>query len=632
MKKRCPLKPSRGLILMTAIFLVLIIFALVVVTVSMVRQNILFTRYSHFKTRAYCLAKGAVNLALKEMVSDTGSSWDTDHLVSSSLSSWPVNNPPSSVYQRDEGADRIQAWITQSTVPGILYIHGRGIVNYASPQRVWQDYVAVVKKDTTMPVVYATRNVAGADPVYYREGGGVWKLVEDVPLRVYWKNNFTKEIKNESAKPTDSNYNYKIAPRIRDLCADNKGNLYGVWPKIGPDALYRYNPSRGWESIKPPSQVYYNSKGEPTCKETKPVQWLGDLATDGEKYLYARWNKGGPDTIYRLDLEKLNDPENPTWENLPPAPNSHYLNRVNENGRPILKEPDNFACNLSNLCVDKNGNLYARYNREGIDTVYRFPNGFKEVPQGASPPQVGIDKDWQCLPAAPKEYYRYKNDNPDEPFVKYTPPDRYAGNIQALSVTPEGTLYGRYNIAGPDTLYCFEAGQKTEEEIYNTEWSTIEPVKFDYYQENWEEIDEDDGDDTEDNEVPEEPEDLDNDRNGLNAHLNFKATSTDSDGLLYLLSSVAYRPDSIRTFNGSSYSASKPGDAYGILRPMLAKRFKYLADPANSAQKKFQWCDLEKEDKEGNLSKKRERVIREICGGGKPGEGGRSVYVVISNL
>ncbi len=599
-------KSSPGIILMTAIFLVLVIFALVVVTVSMVRQNIHFTRYSHLKTQAYFLAKGAVNLALKKMTDDSDSNWDTENTAS---------NP----FEISVGNGKLQAWVTQSPVPDVLYVHGRGIVN-----RISQDYVVVVKKESVMPVIFARRNTPGPDPLYYQEGGGAWNLIEAVPPRIYWNNKFQKIDKFTGTAPTDSNYLYKIAPHIKEMCSDNRGNLYGSWSKIGPDALYRYSKENGWQPVKPPGKIFYNANGELQDKQSVPAQWLRDFATDGENYLFARYGKGGPDTIYRLDIKNL-DTENPKWEVLPPAPCRYYQNKE---GTP-LKEPDGYANNFSSLCADKNGNLYARYNRDGLDTVYRFPEGLKEATKVGNVGQVGTSADWQWLPPIPKTYYRLENDQ----YVEYTPSDQYAGNISALSTTPDGTLFGRFNKPGIDTLYRLDVGQKTAAELYSTDWQTVKPANFSYYDENLEDPENEDPPDSNDDDPPEDPDDLKEDKDAFNANQNFKETTMDSDGLLYMRSSVPYHPDSIRTFNNKSFI---PGETpeYSILRPMLSQRYRFeeYVNNQNQTVKGFHWVTLERKNSDGVLCKRREQVINEIAGGGKTGAAGKSIYVVISNL
>ncbi|MGV8118593.1 MAG: hypothetical protein AB2L14_02405 [Candidatus Xenobiia bacterium LiM19] len=618
MKNTIKQRRSSGVVILTALFLVLIIFALVVVIVSMVSQNISFTKYSHMKTKAYYLAKGGVNLALKAMIEDPDSKWDT-------------NYTQSSPYESIEGKDKIQAWASVSTTSAdVLFLHGRGIINYASPARIAQDFVVVLKKASTMPVTYARRNTWGPDAIYRSEGGGSWELITDVPPRIFWNNSFDRKDKTGEVDPTKSGNVYKVVNTLRSLCSDNKGNLYGVWVRGGPNTLYRYNQNDGWKAIKPPKHIFYTTKGE-RKEQSRPVPNLDELATDGENYLFARYSNPGaalrPDTIYRLDLNSM-DTENPTWNVLPPAPKRYYKN---VEGAPLV-EPDGYAWNLSSLSCDKTGNLYARFNRYGIDTVYRFPDGgldSKEVSEKTWEPN-----DWQYLPAVPRVYYALK----DEKYVEVDPvysdgEPRYAGNIQNLAVTSDGTLYGRYNCLGADTLYRLEVGQKTADEIKamkTEDWKTVKPTARTYYNDpTEEEVEGEDEDDIE--EAIEEEGDLTVKEKMNYTHI--KETAMNSDDALYMLLPVGWHPDSILKYDSKSY---KPGvdPEYKILRPIPAYRYRWLRNPdypKEESKWKYQWTALERKVK-GKLQKVREQAIDELTAGGIISDTGKSIYVVVSNL
>ena len=604
---------------MTAIFLVLVIFALVVAIVSMVNQNISFTKYSHMKTRAHYLAKGAANLALKAMVEDPDSLWDVKYAK---------DKPP---YEVIDDRDKMQAWTTVSAASSdLLFLHGRGIVNYASPGRIIQDYVVVVKKAPTLPVAYARKNAWGPDAIYRSEGGGQWEHIEEVPPRIYWNNSFVKKDMTNDVDMTKSGSVYKMACNLRSMCADNKGNLYGIWIRSGPDTLYRYNKNDGWTAIKPPMKVMYNNKGEKTEKPANPVPWLTDLTTDGENYLYARFSKGGPDTIYRLDLKDC-DPENPTWKVLPPAPCRYYVNAPDA----PLKEPDGYASNLQSLCADKSGNLYARYNRYGIDTIYRFPNGGR--PSSEVSDTTWKPDDWQWLPAVPRVYYKLEGGQYVEYDQQYNDAQgggpKYAGNLQNLSVTSDGTVYGRFYHNGVDTLYRLPVGSKSPEDITKmttSDWQTVKPGAVSFYVSNYsDETEGEDEDDTE--EDTQEPDDLTLEQKKANAH--FRETDMDSDNTLYMRFPISYHPDSIMTFADKSFKPSGE-QKYNLMKPVTAYRFKFLHDPTyplDKTKKKFQWVPLERKV-DGKIVKCREVLLNEVAAGGVTSSTGKSVYVVVSNL
>ncbi|MDQ7821206.1 MAG: hypothetical protein RDV48_00290 [Candidatus Eremiobacteraeota bacterium] len=441
---------DHGIAIPTALFVVMAIFFLVTATITLVNQNINFTRYTHLKTRAYFLAKGAANRFYKDLAETP--SYESAHTGFANAAT-----------EQPSPDEQLLAWIEpHPTLSNILYIHGRGVMSPGSPQAISQDYELIVNREINCDsITFAVRSLSGPDIIYYKQGSSDWVALDPFVKKMY-DNNFTYE---EATGARSGDY----ASNMRFACGDNKGNLYAVWGRSGPDTIYRYNFTTTpptCDAIKPPSLVTYNSLGEKKVYD-RPVDSIDDMITDGKKNLYLRDSRSGVDTIYRLDLNSIeSNPADASWSVLPPALIKYY------DYYGALHWGTTYAGNLTDIAASESGGLYARYARDGIDTLYRY----KEYQVGAE-----TKGQWEVLDKVPYKYYRYESGK----LNLYEPPRTYVGNVSCLSCSADGTLYGRYAREGVDTIYRFsgtrDPGYGNWRKVVKGTWDTIEPPTQDFY-------------------------------------------------------------------------------------------------------------------------------------------------------
>jgi hypothetical protein len=529
----------------------MLLYALITVTVTVVNQNIQFTKYSHLKTRAYFLAKAAVNMALKNMTGDA--TWESSHAGESQA------------YREDVGdKERILAWVdSHPSKAGFIYVCGKGILDPDSPHPLVQHFEMVVKKKPRVSgFIYVRRNLAGPDMLYCLNADGTWAQLPPAPKKYYNSDFSLVEVTPAGADD--------YASKFRFICGDTAGNCYALWPRDGGDSIYKYSKTDGqWSLIKPPTKQYYNGAGV-LIEETGPVPNIADLATDGKKTLFARYSRDGVDTLYRCDLETEN------WDVLPRAPKRYYTTAGS------LVAPSGYAGNLVDLASDGSGNLYSRYSRDGVDTIYRYDSTLA---------------DWQWLPAVPKKYYRYVSGEVN----LFEPEGQVAGCVQCLSATSDGTLYGRYARDGVDTIYRFSPSGSTNGGVLDGQWTTIAPPPKVFY------------------------DNLGNLHGTLDAgeendpvpDANFDRSALDGNDKLYLRYPKTGYPDTIITLVDSS----TPG--YDCLTPIPAYRYNWnnTVSPGR--------LDLVPKTSGGNPVY--EAVADEIGGGGIPDPAGGYTYVVVSS-
>jgi hypothetical protein len=542
----------RGIALPTSMFIVMLLFALITVTVTVVNQNIQFTKYSHLKTRAYFLAKAAVNLAMKNMTSD--STWESSHTGEAQA-------------YREIVGDRecILAWTeAHPSKADFIYVCGKGILDPGSPHPLVQRFEMVVRKKPRISgFVYMRRNLAGPDVLYTLNADGTWAQLPPAP-RKYYNNDFTFV---EVTPSGTSDY----AGTLKYLVGDRAGNCYALWPRDGPDTIYKYSKADGeWKAMKPPRKQYYNGSGT-LIEDTEPVPNISDLATDGKSTLFARYSRDGIDTLYRCNLDTEG------WDVLPPAPRRYYTSSG------TLEAPGGYAGNLVDLASDSKGNLYSRYSRDGIDTIYRYDNS-----AGA----------WQWLPAVPRKYYRYVSGQVE----LFEPPGQLAGAVQCLSASYDGTLYGRYARDGIDTIYRFSPNGSAGGGVLDGRWTTVPPPAKVFY-DNLGNLHGTLDDGADNDPVPD---------------ANFDRSAMDGSDKLYLRYPKFGYPDTIITL----VDGSTPG--YDCLPPVPAYRYSW-----NTAVSPGR---LELVPKLSGGNPVYEAAADELGGGGIPDPVGGFTYVVTSNF
>jgi hypothetical protein len=218
-----------------------------------------------------------------------------------------------------------------------------------------------------------------------------------------------------------------------------------------------------------------------------------DITADRKGNVYVRFPVDDhPDTIYMFDVASS------SWKYLPPAPRKYYVtdsfNFGGEQFRFLSLEDAGyrkFASNLVNLSADPDGILYARYSRDGLDTIFKFTPGPKPAawsragdyrnPWASDPTIVGGT--WLPLQPPPRIYYdrdgvkhvetistrRVIDPFTGLPRMIYTV-GAVAGDLRRTSVDKRGGYLAQWPIDNkPDTLFRFD--------IKTRRWDVEKPIR-----------------------------------------------------------------------------------------------------------------------------------------------------------
>lgn len=179
------------------------------------------------------------------------------------------------------------------------------------------------------------------------------------------------------------------SPNLRFLSMEPGGTLYAVQAvDDDPDTMFRYDFNTDtWSVLPPPPRVLFKKDGTVVVQPNKyPHNFKGGMAAGPDGEVYVCYD---PDdyasTIYKFSPSgpPVNGVVPGQWTWLPPPPK-----RVNGANGVVVQS--GFCSNLRFLKVDKDGNLYARWARDGRDEVFAYSarSGY-----------------WELLKSLPLEYY-----------------------------------------------------------------------------------------------------------------------------------------------------------------------------------------------------------------------------------
>lgn len=509
---------SRGVAIPTALFMVLVLFALVTATVVQVRQDLVFTSYGHVKTQAIFLSRAALNLGYQQVAANA--SFVEDHLGKERAFR--------------EGQEIAIWFVRHPEFPDVYYLFGQGTAGRLS----FESVATLKKKEEATGVVYARRALAGTDVYYYRTPGATdWSVLPAAPRSFYkpgTKGAFTVETKPGSA------------PSLSAPVGDLNGGLYAVWRRDGIDSIFRFDKATNkWNLVPPAPQRHHKRDGTLVESPGKLAANFQDLATDGKDILYARTGRDGVDTIHRYDTAANQ------WTALPAAPAKVYQKVPGKPGQFKLVDLKRAAGNLVDLGSDGDGNLVARLPRDGIDTVYRYDAEARR---------------WDVLPEIPKVVYRK---DPATGEIASTPvTDQAAGNLSQISVDKDGTVYGRFNRDGVDTIYRFDGtGRPGPDGRIEGAWAVLDPPSktiFDNLARKTGPLD------TEGVDPEEETAGKDEDGKASGVLANPSRTAVDAEGRLYLRYTLSGRPDSLVVVEDGKYEILPPIPKYRYVNGQLA--------------------------------------------------------------
>ncbi|MEW6279107.1 MAG: hypothetical protein AB1758_10815 [Candidatus Eremiobacterota bacterium] len=423
----------RGVAILTAMFVVVMLFSLIIAITAQTNSNTLFLRRGHQESQAYFSAKAGVNLALKSLNDDP--TWETAH--GSRDTAQRMESPPATM----------DVWVEPSAQPNLVYLHCVARVDGL------QDHVtaAILKGSDIRGTVYAEVNRDGIDSLLYTTlNSPTWTPVPPAPNQFYRHDAATDTIQLVQAGGFASNLGY--------VCPDDQGNLYVVMRRDGSDAVFKFDPdTTTWSALPPVISQYWNGAGQLIVRPDKVAGDLRDLTSNGSDRLMVRLNRDNIDTIYSFDLGAWAADPNTAWIPLQPAPKRYY----NDSG--TLINADGFSPNLRHMSMDREGNLYAVQGFDSRpDTIYQY------ALETAS---------WNVLPPPPRVLIRSSDGE-----IRVST-DAYPGNFRSgVAAGPDGEVYAGYD---PDnratTIYKFSPSGPAKVGVVPGQWTWLSPPPRRYH-------------------------------------------------------------------------------------------------------------------------------------------------------
>ena len=420
----------RGVAIMTAMFLVIIVYSLIIGISSQTAQDTLFLRQGYLKSQSVFAARAGVNLGLKHMVETAG--WETSHDSESKAEEMDV-----------EGA-HLKIWTGPTTQPNVLYLYCQ-----ATYRDVTETVTATVARGTDIQgTVFAeVSRDHGLDSLFFSTPNSpTWTIVPPAPLRYYIHTAATDTIDLLTIAG-------EYAPNLGFVCPDDEGNLYVAMRRGNgkSDAVYRYKKDGTWEVLPPVISAYWNGAGVLTTRSDKVAGDLRDLTSDGKNRLVVRLERDNIDTLYTLDIDKWETDPTTAWTAIKPAPNKYYK----DDG--VLRTGPGYSPNLRGLSMEPGGTLYAvQGNDNDPDAMFRYDFN---------------DQTWSVLPPPPRVLY--KKDG-----TVLVQPSLYPHNFKGgMAAGPDGEVYACYD---PDnyasTIYKFSpSGAPDSSGIVPGQWTWLAP-------------------------------------------------------------------------------------------------------------------------------------------------------------
>ncbi|MBI3927601.1 MAG: hypothetical protein HY319_18825 [Armatimonadetes bacterium] len=429
-----------GLALATALFMVLVLHALVAAVVAGLHHDLGALRHADRRTQATFLARAGVNYALDRLASPEGLAWEAAHRVEDP--DFPMDRIPPQADRLQLGDGEVRAWVQATERAGVYLIRG------ASQAGASSEFASLtsVRREATTGSVYALELTAPGKPdsLYEMQGSdGEWTMLPP-PMAMLWEEDRTPVLRQE-------NGNAVFAALLRLPAGDSQGNVYvAAWPtrdgENGGDAIYRYDRgSREWWLL-------------PNLPEGMIVS---GLACGGEK-LFASTRLGG---IFRLD-----DPGTAAWKPEPDGSWQPGAGQWREIGSPPMAGfdlegnlrvlPDRRAM-VNGLTADGAGNLYARAPVLGlVDSIHRYDSATAE---------------WSIL--SPPPPYGYTSAAGGYTVGEV---DARVNVLSAPHADPQGNLYiawGIKNRQRPDSLFKFVPSGLTDEHgVALGQWKLLPPA------------------------------------------------------------------------------------------------------------------------------------------------------------
>lgn len=447
----------RGVVIPTAMFLVLVLFALITAIHMSVQRSFQVTKHGHGQTRARYLARAAVQSMVAALNADA--SVETAHKGEqnakvvpapdgSALKAWVVADEASDVLHvvgtsttPDGYSDRAQAVVRRYKSKGLLYVRLKP--NDHAVTFFWKD---------------------GAQPNHVAETGNAnpsaWAMINPIPTRLADDADQIVDLRENR----DDNGDF--VSKVRGTAADHQGRLYVAVARDKGDRVVRYEgTTKQWTLLPDLPVEAYGENGN--LQPRKGPARLELMASDGNNLLYTVRSVDDVDTVLAFDHSSQ------TWRHLPAV-------RENDDGEA--------RGNLQDLAADGRGHVYARKPQQGKeDLLLEFTPSDTDT---SSPTE--IKGTWRSVRSPRTHFTKSADENSsgsDDGVTAYftlgTPP-----NLDYLSASPQGDLYAVYSKDGLDTLFRSPA-PKVERRDSRRTWSMLAPPTRSYHDLSGERVDDD---------------------------------------------------------------------------------------------------------------------------------------------
>ncbi|MGE0489298.1 MAG: hypothetical protein AB7S38_08805 [Vulcanimicrobiota bacterium] len=468
---------QRGMALVTALFVVLLLHALVAVILAGLWTDTGVLRLSDRQTASFYQAKAGIHYALEQLAGPDALTWETAHLVDDP--NYPANQVPTVAAQVPLDGT-VMVWVQNTSNPSFRLLRaaarqGEGWTFVGLTARRWEripglTFAFEATPPDTPDTVYS---LAGDDPN--------WNVL-GMPPAMIWD--------GPAPRPVPEPPHTLLFPE-----ADNSGNLYvqgltgdgisslrydsrrtewGLLPTVPSPDVYGLAAGGGhvyaasqdqifdlldpeaatwfagqppssvqWTTLEKPPTAWYDRHGDLQVLADRPCRTFG-LDADDSGNLYARL-MGPTQLLARRDAQTGN------WDFLPqPPPKAYQKNAAGEFEVVDIDLPPQV---LSPPTVDGDGNLFCLWQPPGRE---RLPDTiFKFVPEGRVVNRT-VQGQWKVLPPAPLKVYDLSGN-------LHSLPDELARDFQALEVDSQGRLLVKYNVPnyfglglGVDTVYRYD--------------------------------------------------------------------------------------------------------------------------------------------------------------------------------
>lgn len=502
------MKTRRGVAIPTALFIVLLLFGLVTAIQLLTTENLRVTRYGHAKTRASFKARSTADKILFALryegqpannpVKDDfqkadGSPLPVDQLLSTLKTCGPEHQVKVKLEDGGGAESFGRAFLRtspDSATPGLQLLTATGRDNEQSQQTI----VAIEERPKLEGLLFARIGEGPADQAstyyWYSERTNAWTKTRPVPNFYYQRqpNPSTDVVLTPGENP--ANGNRKFARDARFPAADDNGHLFLSLRRTGSrqfDTVMRFDVATNeWKPLKCVPSHYYKQDDPETASLvpnlTGPPPRLREMASNGGDVLYVRNPRvGRPDTIFACNPQGPN-PENNAWSTLPAARKFVY-DRL---GKRVMK--DGFVQDLTDFGADREGNLYARWPRDQIDTIYRYDRA------------AGV---WGTITLPPRRRLVVRRVDGRRQYQLMTVTTTsgtplVTQNMRYLQVSRKtGKLYAIFTREGIDTIYEGTvtrngAAPIDSPDAFQVAWEVLPPAPRQFYRQDGETINEND--------------------------------------------------------------------------------------------------------------------------------------------